>query len=312
MAEKIIRLFVLRSDLKDWDGGPVELEVRDLSKGIQVLRRKTLQKGSNSVQIETDVFFDAGQLYAVSVDAPGHRSAYQFIDRKSFDRLEGNQKVEGKEVIVRLMLVPEHPSSSNLEAGYQRLVDNASPLVTKPPGLSEDAYRALGPKEKMALLNLNAKLRNTRLNGVPLISYVEGLRYVGDDRIFVYVRSELKKMVDESSDFASAKGHGVPANTPIPLPAHPQSWKHTLFGAGNLQLSFTKTSESIGEGAEKRQVFSADADIDLERGLGHVFEFLKNKFNQGENTDQTLVYALLYSQGIIPYYTLDPLPSGVV
>jgi hypothetical protein len=310
MAEKIIRLFVLRADLKDWDGEPVELEVRDLSKGIQILKSKTLQKGSNSVQLEMNVFFDAHQLYSVSVDAPGHRSAYQFINRYSFDRLEGNHKVEGKEVIVRLMLVPEHPSSSNLEAGYQRLIDNASPLVTKPPGLSFEAYKALGRKEKMALLNLNAKLRNTRLNGVPLTSYVEGLRCVCDDRIFIYVRSEFKKMIDESSDFASAKGHGVPANTPIPMPEHPESWKHTLFGAGNLQLSFTKASESIGEGAEKRQVFSADADIDLERGLGHVVEFLNNKIHPEENTDQTLVYALLHSQGIVPYYTLDPLPKG--
>jgi len=55
------------------------------------------------------------------------------------------------------------------------------------------------------------------------------------------------------------------------------------------------------------QVFSVDADIDLERGLGHVFEFLDNHLlHPGKKTDQTLVYALLFSQGIIPDYTLDP------
>jgi hypothetical protein len=56
-------------------------------------------------------------------------------------------------------------------------------------------------------------------------------------------------------------------------------------------------------------VFSIDADIDLERGLAHVFEFLDNHLlRPNKKTDQTQVYAyaLLFSQGIIPDYTLNP------
>jgi hypothetical protein len=49
-----------------------------------------------------------------------------------------------------------------------------------------------------------------------------------------------------------------------------------------------------------------DADIDLERGLLHVAEFLDNKIHPSKKTNQTLVYALLFSQGIIPDYTLNP------
>ena len=52
---------------------------------------------------------------------------------------------------------------------------------------------------------------------------------------------------------------------------------------------------------------SADVDIDLMKGLGHVVEWLENNvFRPGHKTNQGLVYALLYDQNILPDYTLDP------
>lgn len=159
----------------------------------------------------------------------------------------------------------------------------------------------------MALLNIEAKLRDTRVDGVSLLSFVEGVRYVAVDRLFLFVRSELKQLVEDASEFASAPGHDAPEGTPVALPAHRDSWKHRRFGAGNLQLSFSKTSEPL-PGHPGKQVFSVDADIDLEKGLLHVFEWLDNKLlHPKKKTDQTQVYALLFSQGIIPNYTLDPL-----
>jgi hypothetical protein len=51
-------------------------------------------------------------------------------------------------------------------------------------------------------------------------------------------------------------------------------------------------------------------DIDLGRGLAHAKEWLENNvFKPGHKTNQALVYALLYAQGIIPRYTLDPMPA---
>ena len=51
-------------------------------------------------------------------------------------------------------------------------------------------------------------------------------------------------------------------------------------------------------------------DIDLGRGLAHAKEWLENNvFKPGHRTNQALVYALLYAQGIIPRYTLDPMPA---
>jgi hypothetical protein len=308
MAEKIIRLFILRADQQLWDGPSVRLQVTALSKGLKVLYNESLAAGLNAIQVNLkDLLFDAGQVYGIHIEAGKHRSAWQLINHRSFIREEGGTKVEVKDIMMRLMLVPNKPVSSNLNEGYKRLVDAGSPMVKSGTGLAEADYLALGPAEKMAFLNIHAKLRNTRLNGVPLLSFVEKVGYVSDDRLFLYMRAEAKKLVDDSPDFASAPGHGIP-DIPIKFPAHPDSWKHTLFGAGNLQISFSKAAGPLSK-ESPTQVFSVDADVDLERGLAHVAEWLDNKVHSSKNTDQTLVYALLFSQGIIPYYTLDPIPN---
>jgi hypothetical protein len=207
---------------------------------------------------------------------------------------------------MRLMLVPKKPSSSDLDDGYDRLVDRGSPFVADDTGVSKQSYLALAPAAKMAFLNIEAKLRETRVNGTPLISFTEAVRHVAADRLFLFMRSEIKQLVHDSSDFASAPGHKAPKNTPVVLPAHPDSWKHRRFGAGNVQLSFSEAAEAL-PGNSGKQVFSVDADIDLERGLAHVAEWLDNKIHAGKKTDQTQVYALLFSQGITTDYTLDPI-----
>jgi hypothetical protein len=111
-------------------------------------------------------------------------------------------------------------------------------------------------------------------------------------------------LIEDSPDFVSSPGHGRPDAKPD-LPTHPDSWKHRLYPSGNIQLSFARDPENWpDEGSMK--AFSVDIDIDLEKGLKHVWEWLQNNvFNPGQKTDQTVVYALLYGQGIIPDYTLD-------
>jgi len=157
------------------------------------------------------------------------------------------------------------------------------------------------------MLNLEAKLRSTRIEGEQLISFVTGVDHVDVDRIFIRTRANLKEKVRRSQLFAGAGGHGVP-EIPVALPAHPHSWKHTAFDTGNLQLSFSETTTDVG-GTPSHSV---DADIDLERGIGHVFEWLRNNvFTPGHKTDQTSVYSLLWSQNILPLYTLgEPQQAG--
>jgi len=73
-------------------------------------------------------------------------------------------------------------------------------------------------------------------------------------------------------------------------------------------LSFSK--EAVPIGGVSSMVHSADVDIDLGRGLAHAKEWLENNvFKPGHKTNQALVYAQLYAQGILPKYTLDPAPA---
>jgi hypothetical protein len=310
MAEKTITLILLRADRKLWDGEGVRLQVTDVNRvPLVILFDQKLKPQSHTVLMNLDLLFNAAQVYGISVDVKKHRSAWQLINRRTFIRQQGGAEVEVKDVIMQLMLVPRQASSSNLKDGYQKLLDRGSPMVAANTGLTEQAYLDLKPAAQMALLNIEAKLRDTRLNGVSLLSFVEGVRFVKVDRLYLFMRAEVKHLVEVSAEFGSAPGHAADTDVPIALPAHPDSWKHLRFGAGNLQLSFAKTSESLPTDASKT-VFSVDADIDLERGLKHVFEWLDNKLLHPEQkTDQTQVYALLFSQGILPDYTLDPLTA---
>lgn len=303
MSDKKVTLILLGADRELWTGGVTKLEVKDMREGLKLLKRQSLAAGSNTILINLKLLFDAGQVYGISVDADDHRTAWQLIKRRSFVREESGSEIEVDGLTMRLMLVPEKPTSPDLDAGYDVLAAAGSPLVADSTGFTKAEYLNLQPAEKMAMLNIDAKLRATRINGAPLLSFVKGLRHVAVDRLFLYMRSDVKLLIENSAQFASAPGHKAPKNLPISLPDHPDSWKHVRFGAGNVQLSFAKDAESLPD--SNTQVFSVDADIDLERGLLHVKEWLDNKVGKIRKTDQTLVYALLFSQGIIPGYTLS-------
>jgi len=310
MAQKTITLILLGADRKLWDGDSVRLQVTQVNSPLKVLFNKKLAAGTHTVRLDLDLFFDSGQVYGISVDAKKHRSAWQLINRRTFLRQQGAIEVESKEHILQLMLVPNKPSSSDLDAGYDKLRDLGSPVTADNTGIARQAYLDFKPAAKMAMLNLEAKLRETRLGDASLLSFVEAVRFVDVDRIFLFMRSDVKHLIEGSSEFASAPGHEAPTGTLVALPAHSDSWKHRRFGAGNIQVSFSDKAEPL-PGDTGKQVFSADVDIDLEQDLGHVFEWLDNHFiHPDQKTDQTLVYALLFSQGILPVYTLDPLPEA--
>ena len=306
MPEKQVTVIVLRADRELWDGGELRLRVKDMRAGLRLLSEVRFNNAS-VIQVNLNLPFDAGQVYGIEVRAPGHRSGWQLIRRRTFLREEGGRRIEIDNAIFRLMLVPNNPSSVDLNDGYDQLLAEASPTVSGPQPWSRESYLAMEDEEKMAFLNIDAKLRDTRINGVSIRSFVRGVGNVGRARVFVFVRPELKDLVDVSSDFDSAPGHEAPEGSTISLPNHPDSWKHNRFGAGNLQLSFSDSTMPLPIDPAQR-VYSVDADIDLERGLLHVAEWLHNEvLNPGQTTDQTLVYALLFSQGIIPRYTLRPL-----
>ncbi|HKQ75304.1 MAG TPA: hypothetical protein VJ810_16515 [Blastocatellia bacterium] len=308
MAQKSITLILLGADRELWNGGPIRLQVTNATRlPLELPFNKRLGPDPHTTLMNLDLLFDAGQAYVISVDVKKHRAAWQLINRHTFLRQQGGIEVEVKDIIMQLMLVPSRPKSSDLDGAYDRLREQGSPMASDQTGLTRSAYLDLKPAAKMAVLNIEAKLRETRLNGVQLLSFVEGVRHAAEDRLFLFMRSELKRIIEDSAEFASALGHKAPIGAPLALPDHPDSWKHRRFGAGNLQLAFSRATETL-PGNSGRTVFSVDADIDLEKGLLHVFEVLDNHaLHPGKKTDQTQVYALLFSQGIIPTYTLDPL-----
>jgi hypothetical protein len=148
-------------------------------------------------------------------------------------------------------------------------------------------------------------LRETRIGTRSLLSLVRDVREVAVDRLFLFMSAEARSLVEEAPDFADAPGHKAPGDFPG-LPAHPDSWKHTRYEFGNLQLSFSKmaTPHRVGSNTPE-PCFSVDCDVDLERDLGHAFEFIHNQVFQ-KKTDQTLVYRMLWDQGILPAYHLSP------
>jgi hypothetical protein len=173
-------------------------------------------------------------------------------------------------------------------------------------GIDAAGFERLEVAAKMAFLNIEAKLRETFIDGAPLLSFVRGVRHVAVDRTFLLFDSALKPRMYRAVDFAGAPGHDAPRE-PAGLPDHPDSWKHTRFAEGNVQLSFSADAGPFPGGGSASLVHSVDVDIDLGRGLAHAKEWLENNvFKPGHKTNQALVYALLYAQGILPKYTLDP------
>jgi hypothetical protein len=301
MLEKRVTLLMHGADGLLWRGDPLKVTVTDLFKDLKPLGSQEVS--ANTIDLRLLLPFDAGQLYGVAVRAKKHRSAFLIVRRQDF--IQAPDQIETDSITAQLMLVPDKPVSSNLDNGHAALESLGSPFVAPVNGFAPTAFNLLQPTAKMSFLNLEAKLRATLVDGVSLLSFVERVHHVAVDRAFLFMRAAAKEAVRLSRDFASAPGHDAPKD-PVGLPDHPDSFKHTRFGEGNVQLSFSKDAVAIaGGGGANVLCHSVDVDIDLARGLQHVVEFLENNvFKPGKKTDPTLVYALLFNQGIKPLYTL--------
>ena len=103
-------------------------------------RRKNVPLTESVIEVSLDLKFDAAQVYGLQVKAPWHRAAGQLISRETFLRQEGREKIEQEDAILRLMLVPRTPRSSDLDDGYRKLVKQGSPFVQPDTGILEADY----------------------------------------------------------------------------------------------------------------------------------------------------------------------------
>jgi hypothetical protein len=307
VIEKRVTVILYGSDRNLWDGGSLQIRVADL---FAAGGPKTLFSGktdASTVELRLQLPFDAGQLYGLTFSAPRHRPAWQIIRRSDFIR--SPEQGERDDLILRLMLVPDSPGTLDVQGGFDRLAQAASPFAAPLTGLDTATFQRLDVAAQMAFLNVEAKLRETIIDGSPLLSFVRAVRHVAVDRLFLLFDSALKPRMARAVDFAGAAGHDAPKE-PRGFPDHPDSWKHTRFTEGNIQLSFSADPEPVPGGGPGALAHSADVDIDLGRGLAHAKEWLENNvFRPGHKTSQSLVYAQLYAQGILPHYTLDPAPA---
>ena len=304
MIEKRVTAILYGSDRDLWSGGPLQIRVSDLlaAGGPQLL--SSAKTDSATVELRLELPFDAGQLYGLTFSAPRHRPAWQIVRRLDFIRTQ--DQVESDDLILRLMLVPDAPGTTAVGGGFERLAQVASPLAAPDTGIDAESFAGLNVAAQMAFLNIEAKLRETIIDGASLLSFVRGVRHVAVDRMFVLFDAALKARMGRAIDFAGAPGHAAPEDPPG-LSDHPDSWKHTRFAEGNVQLSFSAEAEPLTGATGASLVHTADVDIDLGRGLAHAKERLENNvFRPGHKTNQALVYAQLYGQGILPAYTLDP------
>jgi hypothetical protein len=305
MIEKRLNVIVVGSDRQLWKSGTLRVRVSDIfaSGGPRLLFRGTVSTAAFECKLQLP--FDAGQVYGLDIRVSKHRPAWYLVRRKDF--LRGPEDAEHAEATLRLMLVPNAPVSSDLDLGFARLLAAGSPFAAPSGGIPETTYDNLAAAAKMAFLNIESKLRATFVDGVPLLSLVAGIRHAAVDRVFLFMRAAAKEAVTRSREFAGAAGHEAPDDPPG-LPDHHDSWKHTAFAEGNVQLSFSESAFPFGTAQEL--CHSVDVDIDLGRGLAHVVEWLENNvFEPGHTTDPTIVYAQLFNQGILPFYTLDPVAA---
>ena len=242
MNEKRLTVILYGCDRNLWRGGPLQLRISDV---FAAGGPRPLYEGRSeaaTIELRLQLPFDAGQVYGFTFSAPGHRPAWQLVRRLDFIR--AGEQVEGDDLILRLMLVPDSPGTTDLPQAFERLQQIASPFAAAGTGITADAFQALDVAAKMAFLNIEAKLRETSLDGSPLMSFVKGVRHVAVDRVFLLFDPALKARMPRASDFADAPGHEAPKNLPH-LPDHPDSWKHVRFAEGNIQLSFSKDAAPI-------------------------------------------------------------------
>ena len=305
MSDKRLTVILYGCDRAIWRGGPVDLRISDI---FAAGGPRALYEGRSSeptIDLRLQLPFDAGQVYGFTFSAPDHRPAWQLVRRADFIRPA--ERVELDDVILRLMLMPDSPGTTDLPNAFERLRQIGSPFAATASGITAEGFDALAEPAKMAFLNIEAKLRETSIDGSPLMSFIRGVSHVAVDRVFVRFDPGLKERMARAAEFASAPGHAAPKRLPD-LPDHPDSWKHVRYAEGNIQLSFSK--DAVAAAGVSALAHSADVDIDLGRGLAHAKEWLENNvFRPGHKTNQALVYAQLYSQGILPRYTLDPAPS---
>jgi hypothetical protein len=274
----------------------IDVLVKDLTSG-EVVAHERDQKGTTTIRVEA---LKPGRIYAVQVFPVRHRPVGAVQRAPEDGQPAANIHVFCPVHAARVSdvtfpawadLPPELRDAlerSTLEA------DAAGPAVI---GSGQPLYDSLADVPKAGLLNLFTKMQQTVTGGRTMWSFVTDVYRIRGDRIFANVtidfRDHIKSSV-ASGDFAPVDGS---LHTPPPGFQAADSFKHQLFQAGVLQLTFFSS-------IDQPLRFRVDADIDDAGGLGHVFQVLRNWITQGDTNPYDIHQILTYHQQLAPGYEL--------
>ena len=151
-------------------------------------------------------------------------------------------------------------------------------------------------------MNLYAKSNRTLLpDGSSVTSHFKGFYRVRADRVFADVDLTLRDLVKTAVGGGLFDPVSGALHTPPPNYDNAGSFK-TDDDYGNLQLSFF-----AGLGGPLG--FKVDSDIDDAKGIGHLFQVLRNWISHGTTHPYDIHQILVYHQRLDPGYVLQMTPG---
>lgn len=271
----------------------VDVDVTDMSTMASVSRRQGVS-GATAVKVSG---LTPGRLYRVQVFPLRHRPVGVF---------ERATNVRDLEVDVFCPVHPDRvtevvfPKYANLPAALRsvlqvsRLEEHAESGVALYDGLD-----AIG---RSGLLNLFYKMENTVVAGKTMWSFVRDVYRIRGDRIYANVAADFRDAVKSAVTGGLFEKVNGSLHTPPEGYALASSFKHTLFRAGGLQLTFFASTSAAQPGGPPS--FRVDADIDDAAGLGHVFQVLRNWIGDRDTHPFDIHQILTFHQKLQPGYRL--------
>lgn len=274
----------------------IDVLVKDLTSG-EVVAHERDQKGTKTITVEA---LKPGRMYAIQVFPMRHRPVGAVQRAPEDGQPAANIHVFCPVHAARVSQVT-FPAWADLTPELQDALERSTlEAEAAGPGVigsGQALYDSLADVPKAGLLNLFVKMHETVTGGRTMWSFVTDVYRIRGDRIFANVTIDFRDHVKSSvlaGDFRPVDGS---LHTPPPGFSHAGSFKHDLFQAGVLQLTFFSSDDQPLR-------FRIDADIDDAGGLGHVFQVLRNWITKGDTNPYDIHQILTYHQQLAPGYEL--------
>ena len=271
-------------------GGPVDDQVTVSLKHFRLSQQLRQDNFSTQKSLNiTGLIATHTGVFTLEIEAHKHRMIRQFVTIPMDQTLPFTAKLFiDSAKIARVQFPPFNALADDLK----KALDNS--LVGGKQGADLYARLQTDRAPLAGLLNLYNKMKRTKtLTGSDTFSFVEAFIQFEQDRFFVKVKPDFRKVMSDSSEADL-------------FDAVPNSLHHPDLGFelaesykskddfGNLQVTFS--TNAAGE-------VRADVDIDESSGLDHFFIVIEHGATGGK-TDPFFVNQLLLDQGIDPGYEI--------